>query len=86
MRPGYEYAIRNRPAGYETSDYAATVTPAETRAGTMAQRRASWQGRGQSGRGRAAMPQRPADTGPDDAELQAMQLRMRMLELETLRY
>ena len=84
MRPGYEYTVAQRPAGYETNDDLATVTPAETRAGTMAQRRAAWQGRGQSGRGRAAMPQRPV-AQVDDAELQAMKLRMRMLELEQIR-
>jgi hypothetical protein len=78
MKPGYENLAQRRPPAYETSDYATTITPAETRAGTMAQRRASWQGRGQSGRGRASTPQPAA---PADVELQALQMRTRLIEL-----
>lgn len=78
MRPGYEYAVQQRSPAFETNDSYATVTPAETRAGTMAGRRASWAGRGQSGRGRAAMPQRAAAASWQD---DVMQMRTRLLEL-----
>jgi hypothetical protein len=79
--PGYEN-LAQRPFGYETSDGIAQAVP-ETRSGTMASRRASWQGRGRIPRGTQRQVPDAATLAMQTelAQTEVLRMRLRLLEL-----
>ena len=72
----------HRAPGYETSDGTVTISPAETRSGTVGARRASWAGQGKPDRGtpRQADTARP-DWQTEAAHIDLLKLRARLAGL-----